>query len=106
MEVQFKNKDLEEVYRTGKEVGKPRYGTGVVRGFIARINTLRTAANSNVLIQFKSWYFEALKKEAKYKGMHSIRVNDQYRILLKIVKDKNGTEIAEIVEIHDLTDYH
>lgn len=106
MEVHFKNKALEDIYETGKEVGKPRYGKNVVRGFIARIQTLRSISNSSEMVQFKSWYFEKLEKEAKYRGMHSIRVNKQFRIILKIDKKKNKLEVVEVCEVHDLTDYH
>lgn len=37
--------------------------------------------------------------------MHSIRVNEQFRIILRIVK-KQDVEIVEVAEILDLTDYH
>ena len=106
MTVLFKKKVLEAIYKNGKETGKPIYGTEVIRSFIKKIAILWSVSNSAELAMFRSLRLEALKKEEKYKGMHSIRVNDQYRIILKIVKDKNGTEIVEVIEIHDLTDYH
>lgn len=105
MEVVFKNEALRTIYEYG-ETGKPVYGREVIKSFIRRIETIVSVKNSRELAQFKSLHLEALKKEEKYKGMHSIRVNAKFRIILKIVKFKNGNETIEISEIHDLTDYH
>lgn len=106
MEIIFKNKRLEDIYTSGKETGKPVYGSEVVHGFIKKVAIIAGAGNSVELAKFKSLHLEALKKEEKYRGMHSIRVNDKYRLILKIVKQKTGAESVEISEIHDLTDYH
>jgi plasmid maintenance system killer protein len=106
MVVVFKNEALREIYEHGEETGKPRYGKEIVRAFIRKIDMLASVENSVVLAKFQSLHLEALTREKKYKGKHSIRVNDKYRIILKIVKQKNGWEIIEVSEIHDLTDYH
>jgi plasmid maintenance system killer protein len=65
-------------------------------------------AHSRDLVNFKSLHLEALVKEKKYKGMHSIRVNNQYRLILRFIKssDSLNKDIVEITEIHELTDYH
>ena len=106
MRVVFKSERLEEIYKQGAEVGKSRYGKEVIKAFIRKIDILAAVANSVELAKFKSLHLETLKKEERYKGMHSIRVNDQYRIIFKLTKEKDGTETIEIAEIHDLTDYH
>jgi plasmid maintenance system killer protein len=106
MVVVFKNEALREIYEHGQEIGKPRYGREIVKAFVRKIDMLASVENSVALAKFKSLHLEALAKEEKYKGMHSIRVNDKYRIILKIVNQKNGWEAIEISEIHDLTDYH
>ncbi len=106
MIVEFKNEDLRRIYESGKETGKPRYGQEIIKSFIRKIDVLAAVPNSSELPMFKSLHFEALIKEQKYKGMHSIRVNEKYRIILKIVKQKNRAEIIEISEIYELTDYH
>ena len=106
MTVAFKNEELRKIYVSGNETGKPRYGKEVIKGFVRKIEMLAAAADTVELSKFKSLHFEALVKEERYKGMHSIRVNDKYRIILKIEKKKSRQGIAEISEIHELTDYH
>ncbi|TDX01680.1 type II toxin-antitoxin system RelE/ParE family toxin [Dinghuibacter silviterrae] len=98
MEVVFRNASLEVLYRSGRETGKPVFGKEVIRSFIRKIAVLKEATHAIELTAFKSLHFEALTKEERFRGMHSIRVNDRYRLVLKIAK--------EIVEIHELTDYH
>lgn len=85
---------------------KPVTTKKVVKAFVRKIDMLAADENSLVLTQFYRLHFEKLVKEEKYRGMHSIRVNDKFRIILKIVKQKDGTETIEIAEIHELTDYH
>lgn len=102
--VRFKNEYLEKVYAQGKEKGKPVYGESVVKAFVKKIDILFSLTHSQQLTQLKSLYFEHLKKELK--GFCSIRVNEKYRIIFKIIKAKGGKEIIEIIEIHDLKDYH
>lgn len=106
MVVSFQNDGLRKLYESGKEQGKPRYGKEVIKAFVRKIDMVVAAENSLALTKFHSLHFEKLVKEEKYRGMHSIRVNDKFRIILKIVKQKDGTETVEIAEIHDLTDYH
>jgi toxin HigB-1 len=104
MEVIFNDEKLRFLYQEGRERGKPIYGEAVVKSYIKKIDILASVNNSRELISFKSLHFESLKKE--YKGFNSIRVNDQYRIVFRILKHKGGVETIEIAEIHELTDYH
>jgi proteic killer suppression protein len=104
MLVEFANRNLKHLYVEGREKGKPVFGEAVVKAFIRKVDILYAVVNTRELVNIKSLHFEALKRD--YKGYHSIRVNDQYRIILKVVKEKNGKESIEIIEIHDLTDYH
>lgn len=106
MRVIFKNEELREIYSRGKETGKPRFSPEIVKAFIKKNDILASAENSAVLLQFQSLHFEALKREAKFKGFHSIRVNDKYRIIVRIAKEKYKIETIEISAIHELTDYH
>jgi proteic killer suppression protein len=104
MEVVFRTVELRLLYSEGRERGKRIYGEGVIKSYIRKIDILVAVNNSRELTLFKSLHFEALKRE--YKGFNSIRVNDQYRIIFKIIKQKGGAETIEIAEIHELTDYH
>lgn len=105
MEVILTTDELKEWYENGKESGKPRFPKGVIKRFQQKIDILWSVQNSAQLVLYRSLNFEPLTKEKKYKGMYSIRVNDQFRIILSIVK-KKGVETIEVAEILDLTDYH
>lgn len=108
MEVVFVDKSLMDLFLSGKEKGKPLYGKELVRSFIKKITILMAASNSRELVNIKSLHLEALVKEKKFKGMHSIRVNDKYRLILRFIKSPEPLNkvIVEITEIHELTDYH
>lgn len=108
MEVVFVDKSLKDLFLSGKEKGKPLYGKELVRSFIKKITILMATSNSRELVNIKSLHLEALVKEKKYKGMHSIRVNDKYRLILRFIKSPEPLkkEIVEVTEIHELTDYH
>ncbi|MDB5210693.1 MAG: hypothetical protein JWQ30_1520 [Sediminibacterium sp.] len=108
MEVVFKTVQLKELYEQGREKGKPVFGQEVVKAYVKKIDILFAAAHSVDVANFRSLHLEALTKEKKYKGMHSIRVNDKYRIVLRFIKAKGPgqADIAEVSEIHELTDYH
>lgn len=105
MEVEFKTKELLEWYLTGKESGKQRFPVGLVKRFREKIDFIRSAGNSKDLALYRSLHFESLNIEKKYKGMHSIRVNDQFRIILRIIRKKD-VETVEVAEILELIDYH
>lgn len=104
MRVSFKSYDLQEIYENKKEKRKPIYDETVIKAFIKKIDILYALNNSHELTQLKSLHFEFLKKE--YKGFCSIRVNEKYRIIFKIIKEKSSKETIEICEIYKLTDYH
>ena len=105
MHIKFTTDELEQWYLTGKESGKQRFPKGVIKGFQNKINMIESAKNSFELSLYRSLNFEPLTKEKKYKGMHSIRINDQFRIILRIVTKKD-VETIEVAEILELTDYH
>jgi len=105
MEVKFTTDELEQWFKTGKESGKQRFPKGVIKGFQNKIQFIASAKNSSELSLYRSLNFEPLTKEKKYKGMYSIRINDQFRIILRIVT-KKGVETVEVAEILELTDYH
>ncbi len=109
MIVIFSNRELEQVYRDGQESGKPRYPAGVVKGFVSKVNLLAQAADTRQLYQFRSLNFETLKGDLA--GFHSIRVDRQYRIVFRLTDGEGESEKGlpvrvEIVDIHQLADYH
>lgn len=104
MQVKFYNKDLEYLYIHGKEKGSPKYPQEVSKSYIRKVAILIDAENTQHLRKYKSLHFEELQGDLK--GSHSIRVNDKYRIILKIEKELDGVTSVEVILIEDLKDYH
>lgn len=105
MEIILTTDELVYWYRSGKERGKSRFPKGVIKSFQDKMNILSSIQNTAQHASYRSLKLEPLTKEKKYKGMHSIRVNEQFQIILRIVK-KQDVEIVEVAEILDLFDYH
>jgi len=93
--IRFKNEYLKEIYTQGKKRGKQLYDESVVKSFIRKVDILFSLNYSQELIQFKSLYFEFLKKELK--GFCSIRVNEKYCIIFKIIKEKDGKKLSKFM---------
>jgi toxin HigB-1 len=73
---------------------------GVVKAFRMRIQTIRAAPDERDFYQLKSLRYEKLK--GKRSHQHSMRLNDQYRLILEYEK-QSSEKTAVIVGIED---YH
>lgn len=49
-----------------------------------------------------SLHFELLRGERGQRGEHSLRLNDQYRLIVTL-EDREG---VRVLVIHDMVDYH
>jgi proteic killer suppression protein len=72
----------------------------IVRAFRKTMNLIRNAESSYDLYAFKSLRIEKLKGDRQHQ--HSMRLNDQYRLVVEFGKENNQEQIA-IIEIED---YH
>ena len=102
MLVRFKDTYLKKLYADEPVKGKPVYSSEVVEKFKERVLLLEQLDNTRRLRDFKSLHFEALKGEKK--GLHSIRVNKQYRLEFKIEKDI--IEVVEVILIEELSKHY
>lgn len=82
--------------------GKPKYDQKVIEVYIRRVDQFIAADNSNELRQLKSLHFEVLKGDKQ--GLHSVRVNQQYRIEFRLNYDQ--VEHIEIILIEDLSNHY
>lgn len=96
MNVRFQDSELERLAIDVTYTGK-RSAT-VVKKFRNRINLIRQAVNRTDLYALKSLRLEKLK--GKRKQQHSIRLNDQYRLIVEF-REESGNELVEIIEIGD-----
>ncbi len=77
-----------------------RFPEGVEKAFRKRIQAIAAAADERDLYAMKSHRFEKLKGDRQHQ--HSMRLNDQYRLILEIRKGspKNAIVIVGIEDYH------
>jgi toxin HigB-1 len=76
------------------------YSEAVVRAFRMRMQTIRAAVNETDFYASKSLHYEKLK--GKRKHQHSMRLNDQFRLILELESNPQGN----VVVVIDIDDYH
>ena len=98
MEVEYEDENLQRlVYDPSFDLGLDR---AVVKAFRMRIQLIDAAVDERAFYAVKSWHFEKLKGDLA--GKHSIRLNAQWRLIVRLEKRKDG----KIVVIVSICDYH
>lgn len=98
MRFRFVDKKLEALYTDEK--GAEQYERGVVKGFFRVMAIIANAPDPRDFYRFKALRFEKLSGDRA--GQHSFRLNDQWRLVVRLERDDQGQEVV-IVEI---VDYH
>ncbi len=98
MRFRFEHKKLEALYTA--EAGAKKYPRAVVTAFFEVMAMLVAATDQRDLYAVKSLHFEALKGDRV--GQHSVRLNKQYRLILRIETDDQGN----VVVVIEIDDYH
>ena len=98
MEVKFEDASLQRLERD------PSYTAGfdaaIVKAFRKRMQMIRAAIDERTFHAMKSLHYEKLKGDRE--GQRSMRLNDQWRLILRIDTDDTG----KLVAIISITDYH
>lgn len=94
----FATKKLEALYTT--EAGTKKYPPAVVTAFFEVMAIVDGAVDERDLYAIKSLHFEALKGDRA--GEHSVRLNKQFRLVLRIEAGEPGNVIVVI----EIADYH
>jgi proteic killer suppression protein len=89
----FKDKETEKLYVTGKS---RRFPEAVCSVGLRKLDYLNAAKRLDDLMVPPANRLEALK--GAYKGKHSVRINDQYRIVFRFV-DSDAYDV-------EITDYY
>ena len=98
MEVTFRDSSLDWLeVDSGFDGG---FSRAVVRAFRRRVQYIRSADDERAFYNMKSLYFEKLKGDRK--SQYSMRLNDQWRLILKLHKRSKKT----VVELIGIEDYH
>lgn len=98
MKFEFASKKLERLYVESEF--SAGFGSDVVRAFRKVMQLISAARDERDLRQFKSRRFEKLKGERAHQ--HSLRLNDQWRLIVEVRKDADGNVILVV----DIEDYH
>jgi proteic killer suppression protein len=95
---QFKTKRLETLYT--QEKGAHKYPAGVIDAFFDVMAIIDGAQDERDLYALKGLRYEKLK--GKRKEQHSIRLNDQFRLVVQRKEDEKGRHLLII----GIEDYH
>ena len=99
MDVIFDDNSLDRLETDPKfTAGRP---PPIVKAYRKRMMQIRAANDERDFYNLRSLRFEKL--EGKRKHQHSMRLNDQYRLLLELIK---GSSEGTIIKIVGIEDYH
>lgn len=85
-----------------EEKGAERYPAGVVDAFFEALEVIHAAADIRDLYRLKAFHVEKLRGKKWKRGERSIRLNDQYRLVFRMEKDKKGSFLV----VMNVVDYH
>ena len=98
MEVKYESESLERLEKD------PTYSAGydgaIVKSFRMRIQLIRAAIDERAFYSLKSLHFEKLRGDRL--GQHSMRLNSQWRLIIKFEKTDSG----KLVVVVSISDYH
>ncbi|MDB5154092.1 MAG: hypothetical protein JWR54_2843 [Mucilaginibacter sp.] len=103
MRVIIEDEYLEYLFVNGKSKGKLQFNHDIERTFIKRVVQISSAQNTNDLRAIKSLHFEKLSGD--FAGKHSIRVNEGFRIILRVEKEADNIRI-EIICIEEMNNHY
>lgn len=98
MEVEFEDDDLDDLEVNPRATGG--FPAGVVKGFRKAMQVIRNAVDERDIYAMKGLRFEKLSGDRK--GQHSLRCNDQYRLIVKI----DGVHPRKKIRVIEIEDYH
>ena len=98
MDLEFEDDDLERLATDPTfDMGLQR---GIVKAFRMRVQLIAAAIDERAFYALPSWHFEKLKGDLA--GKHSIRLNDQWRMLIRLERRESGKTVVVI----SICDYH
>ncbi len=98
MRFEFSSKELARLYSEPDFVG--RFPPGVVDAFLARVQYIVKARDERDLYAWKSLRYKRLLGSRS--NQRSMRLNAQWRLILELRKDDDGT----VVVLISIEDYH
>lgn len=98
MEIEYAD---ERLRRLATDVGfDGGYDRSIVKAYRMRIQLIDAAIDERAFREMRSLHFEKLKGDMD--GLYSMRLNDQWRLILKLRKEATG----KLVVVISIMDYH
>lgn len=105
MEVEFEKEYLMELYTQGKTRDKHhRYQPQIVKGYLKCVRALMTARRIEDLFTFHSLNYEHLHGDKE--GLSSIRINDQYRLEFREIKNNERDINLVVCSLTDISNHY
>lgn len=98
MDAIFKNDSLDRLETDPDFNGG--FGDSVVRAYRRALHHIRAASDERTFYARKSFHFEKLSGDRQ--GQYSMRLNDQWRLILEL----QGQAPNKIVHLIEIIDYH
>lgn len=98
MDVRYEDSELERLATDPSFRGK--WSQAVVKAFRKRIQAIGAATDERVFYQMKSLHFEKLAGARRHQ--HSMRLNDQYRLIVEY----EGKSPNKTIVVISIEDYH
>src|SRR5689334_23123002 len=98
MEAEFDDPSLDRLETDPRFSGG--YSEGVVKGYRKVMGAIRATQDERDLYALKGLRFEKLKGQRQHQ--HSLRINDQYRLIVEI----RGTVPSKKIGVIEIVDYH
>ena len=98
MEVEFDDDDLRELVENPKATAG--HGDAVDRGYRKVMQAIWSAVDERDLHASRGLRFEKLKGNRTHQ--HSLRINDQWRLIIEVRQDEQGKRIGVVA----IEDYH
>jgi proteic killer suppression protein len=99
MRIEFEDDDLRRLYED-REFHLSGFGHDLTRAFRKKVGLISAATDERDLRALASLHFEKLKGDRSHQ--HSIRLNQQWRLILELSEDQTG----RIVRVVEVVDYH
>lgn len=93
----FEDDDLEKLYGTPGFV-LAHIGPELKKAYLKTLNLLEAANSQQDIRAFKALRLEKLAGDRD--GQHSVRINQQWRLILILASDSDPIRIVEIVDYH------
>ena len=99
MEVEFEDEQLRRLERDTRL--DAAYAPGIAAKFRLRMQVIRNAPDERDFYALKSLHFEKLKGD--FDGCHSMRLNAQWRLILRMKRKEPDGKFVVVISI---LDYH